>query len=153
MTTVFEYAVSGARPKQLIFELRLWTRNAPYGMDNANEFLGTKGRIILTKRGRVEAVDADGKPLDLGLRDVGNVSIGPHHANFVAAIRGEAPIATGAHEAHLSAALPHLANLGCRIGRGFEFDPVNESIVSDAAADALLGRTYRDGHWATPKTS
>lgn len=153
MTTVFEYTRKGERPKQLIFELRLWTRNAPYGMDNANEFLGTKGRIVLTKRGRVDAVDAEGRKLDLVLKDVGKVAHGPHHANFLAAIRGETSIATGARESHLSAALPHLANLGCRIGRGFDFDPVNESIPGDSAAHELLGRKYREGHWATPHLS
>ena len=56
-----------------------------------------------------------------------------------------------AKTAHYSASLCHLANIGVRVGRSFQFDPSNESILRDEEANALLGRTYREGHWAAPK--
>jgi hypothetical protein len=43
-----------------------------------------------------------------------------------------------------------LANIAARAGKVLEFDPVKEHITNDAAANALVQRTYRD-HWATPK--
>lgn len=152
ITSIFEYpaTAAGQRAKQLIFEMRLWTRNAPYGMDNANEFLGTRGRMLLTKRGKVSVFNEGGEPIELELPEQANVSIVPHHADFLAAIRGESLNQANALTAHLSASLPHLANLGCRIGRGFELDPIKETIAKDQEADLLLGRTYREGHWATP---
>jgi len=50
---------------------------------------------------------------------------------------------------HLSAALPHLANILARTGhRQLTFDPHNEQFLAAADADVLIRRTYRDGHWA-----
>ena len=45
----------------------------------------------------------------------------------------------------------HLANVAARLGRVLEYHR-EESVVSrDPEATALLGRTYRDGHWAIPR--
>ena len=47
MTAAFEYPGNGSvGTRQLIFEMRLWSRYNPNGMDNGNEFLGTKGRML-----------------------------------------------------------------------------------------------------------
>ena len=43
--------------------------------------------------------------------------------------------------------IPELA----RLGRTLEFDPRKERFVKDAEAQAMVGRTYREGHWAVPK--
>ncbi len=52
---------------------------------------------------------------------------------------------------HLAAGLVHLANLAARGGRTRRFDPQTEQIEGDPQAAALLGRKYREGHWAVPK--
>ena len=54
-------------------------------------------------------------------------------------------------EGHLSANLVHLANIACRLQKTLHLDPVKEIITSDEAANKLVRRTYRDGHWAVPK--
>ena len=47
------------------------------------------------------------------------------------------------HEGHLSAALPHMANIAYRVGRQLKFDGKTERFVGDAEADQLLTREYR----------
>ena len=149
MTAVFEYPANPAHSfsKQLIFEMRLWSRYYPHNMDNANEFLGTKGRMLLTKRGKVQVFDEKGKEIELKISDDRSVSVAAHQKNFIAAIRGEGTLNADAETAHLSSSLPHLANMACRLGRSFSFDPQNETIPNDAEANRLLTRKYRAGHW------
>jgi predicted dehydrogenase len=151
ITAAFEYSgdgSTGAR-KQLTFEMRLWTRNAPFGIDNGNEFLGTNGRMLLTKRGKVEVFNEKGGPIKIDLPHAENVALPPHHQNFISAIRGEASLNADALTAHFSSCLPHFANAACRVGRSFRFDPKQEAVIGDEELNRLLGRTYRN-HWATP---
>jgi len=118
-------------------------------MDNANEFLGTKGRMLLTKRGKVQVFDEKGKEIEVPIEADRTVSIGRHQLNFLAAIRGESQLHADALTGHLSSSLPHLANIACRIGRSFQFDPTSETIPGDMDANRLLTRNYRVGHWST----
>jgi hypothetical protein len=76
--------------------------------------------------------------------------VADHQRNLLDAIRGQAELRADAHTAHLSASLPHLANIAARLGRGFEFDPLAEQCPHDAEANALLQRTYRTEHWSAP---
>ena len=46
-------------------------------------------------------------------------------------------------EGHLSAALPHLANISYRLGRGLKFNGATEKFVNDPEADKMLTRVYR----------
>jgi hypothetical protein len=46
-------------------------------------------------------------------------------------------------EGHLSTSLCHLGNISYRVGRSLMFDPGTERFSGDAAADALLARSYR----------
>ena len=41
--------------------------------------------------------------------------------------------------------------IGARVGRVLEFDPGAETIAGDDQAAALVGRRYREGHWAVPR--
>lgn len=154
ITAAFEYPGDGSvgQPRQLIFEMRLWSRYHPNGMDNGNEFLGTKGRMLLTKRGKLEVFNERDEPLKVALPDAKSAGIRPHQINFMEAIRSGAELNANAMTGHLSSSLPHLANLACRVGRGFRFDPQRESIIGDDEANQLLERTYRD-HWSRPTES
>ena len=153
ITAAFEYPGEGnvGQRRQLLFEMRLWSRYHPFSMDNGNEFLGTNGRMLLTKRGSLEVFGNKGEKIDVSLPDNKLVSITPHEINFLEAIRGRAVLAADATTAHLSSALPHLENLACRTGRSIQFSPEKESVLNDPEADRLLGRTYREGHWGVPK--
>lgn len=152
MTAAFEYPGEGqfGQRRQLIFEMRLWSRYYPHNIDNGNEFLGTKGRMLLTKRGRLEVFNERGERMDVKLPEDRTVSVRAHQQNFIDAIREGKPLNADALTGHLSSSLPHLANIACRTGRSFRFDPVREEITGDEEANQFLGRTYRE-HWGRPQ--
>jgi predicted dehydrogenase len=73
-----------------------------------------------------------------------------HYANFIDCVRTRKAenLNAPAREAHMSAALVHLANASYRLGRTLHFDPVTEQVTGDAEANRLLrdeDRGYRKG--------
>lgn len=148
----FEYAPasSDSRPRQLMFEMRLWSRNYPYNCDSGVEYYGTKGKLFFSKRGKLQVVgDNNQKLID---RRPEQEDSQAHVKNFLDAIRGRAKLNAPLIEAHRSVALAHLANISLRVGRSLKFDPAAEKIVDDQQAQSMLTRVYREGgHWATPK--
>ncbi|MCA9041487.1 MAG: Gfo/Idh/MocA family oxidoreductase, partial [Planctomycetaceae bacterium] len=154
MTASFEYAVAENRPaKQLVFEMRLWSSNHPYNVDSGIEFYGTKGMMFLSRRGKFEVRDDRKKKVDISLNDPLEMNVSNNQRAFLATIRGESPATADAETAHLSASLCHLANISTRLGRTIHMDHSMESIINDEEANALLGREYREGHWAIPNVN
>lgn len=162
MTVVFEYpgaAAAAGDPKspsnrlgtkQLIYEMRLWSTNYPDGVDNGCEFIGTEGRMLLSKRGKCEITGPKNERRKHDITASLAGSVADHQRNFLEAIRGQAQARADARTAHLSASLAHLGNLAARLGRSFDFDPATEQIHNNKEASELLGRAYRD-HWARPR--
>jgi predicted dehydrogenase len=150
-TVVFEYPGNEevGSQRQLIFEMRLWSANYPYNVDNGAEFLGTDGHLVLSKRGKLLLFDSQGRRADLPAVPPAPPDLQVHHENFLAAIRTGAALAADAPTGHLSASLCHLGNLAARLRRSLQFDPETEQVLGDEEANRLLGRTYRD-HWAAP---
>ncbi len=151
ITSVFEYpnGDSSLSTKQLIFEMRLWSTNPPENVDNGVEFLGTNGRMFISKRGKFQLWA--GRNQKLEQQPEGSVvgSVADHQLNLADAIRGKAELQADAQTGHLSASLAHLANIATRLNHSFDFDPSTEQSTSDDV-NALLGRTYRDDHWSVP---
>lgn len=148
---VFEYplADSAGRKKQLIFEQRIWSPYVQEGYENGAAFYGTKGMLLI---GHSVGWKLYGEKNKLLAERTGNANLDAHHDNFFASVRGDkveltAPVLAG----HLSASLVHLANIAARAGKVLQFDPQRESITNDAAANALVRRQYRAGHWAVPR--
>lgn len=146
----FEYAVEGIPSRKLlIYEQRLWSTNYPYNCDSGVEFYGTKGRMFLTRRGKLEVVLDGNKPhpVDVPLEPQNTQS---HVADFIDAIRDHRPTNANAEVAHLTTALCHLGNIATELGRALRFDPDKERFLGDEEANAMLSRPYRPGHWAAP---
>jgi predicted dehydrogenase len=68
-----------------------------------------------------------------------------HYANFIDAIRSgkDSDLACDIEEGHLSATLPHLANISYRLHRELRFMGSYEKFANDPEADLLLTRKYR----------
>jgi len=148
----FEYAPSDAKskPRQLMFEMRLWSRNYPYNCDSGVEYYGTKGKMFFSKRGKLQVVGENNQKLVD--RRPGNEDSQAHVKNFLDTIRGRTKLNAPLIEAHRSVALAHLANISLQVGRSLTFDPAAEVIENDKQAQSMLTRAYRDGgHWAIPK--
>ena len=146
---VFEYPGNGkvGERRQLQFEMRLWSRYGLEGIDNGNAFYGTKGWMLVSKRGVLKIFDERNRPVTVPGSPAALTS---HFQNFVDAIRESAELRAEIEVGHLSASLCHLANISARVGRTLHFDPVAEQIEGDDEAQQLLGRKYRPGHWAVP---
>lgn len=151
-TCVFEYQGNGqlGNVKQLVFEMRLWSTNYPHNCDTGVEFCGTDGKMMISKRGKLEIFGPRNAVIEQ--RRFETTKTMEHMDDFLDAIRsGRRPNAP-MEEAHCSVALVHLANIAIRTGRTLTIDPKLEQITGDQQASQLLRRTYRhDGHWAIPQ--
>lgn len=149
-TVVYEYAgaTKSGRPKQLLFEQRIWSPYVQEGFENGDAWYGTEGMMVFGKMGRYQLFgprnklieESTGSPPDLAA----------HHANFLDCIQTGARPNADIEINHLSTALCHFGNIATRVGRVLNIDPQQEAIRNDEAAQALLGRAYRE-HWAAPK--
>src|SRR5690606_33619620 len=92
-TAIFEFPGAGGvgDRKQLVYEMRLWTVVSPFNVDNACEFYGTKGTMMLCKKGKLHVIDdrkqripAETLPTPI---DAIRTSVADHMHNFVDAIR------------------------------------------------------------------
>ncbi|MEZ6105831.1 MAG: hypothetical protein R3B96_06840 [Pirellulaceae bacterium] len=62
-----------------------------YGLDNGNEFICSRGRLVLSKRGVCRWFDAEGKERIYESPVIAGAGLRPHFENFVNAVtRGEA---------------------------------------------------------------
>ena len=145
----FEYDLGG-RPRQLVYEQRLWSPYVQEGHENGNAFYGTQGVLILGKQSGWQLF---GPRNQLIAEQRGSPSLPAHHRNFLDAIRHGQPPHADAETGHLSAALAHFANLASRIEGPLRFDPAREQFIGNDAANAALRRTYRAGHWAVPNAA
>jgi predicted dehydrogenase len=147
----FEYqgdGTSGSR-RILIYEQRLWSTNYPHNCDSGAEFYGTKGQMFLSRRGKLQVLDDQNKPVELSI-ELKSQDDAAHVRNFCDAIRTGSRLNADALTGHLSTSLCHLGNIATRLGRSLRFDPEKEQIIDDAQANALVKREYRQ-HWGTPR--
>ncbi len=153
-TCAFEWPGDGKPGSQrhLIFEMRLWSKNYPFNCDSGTEFYGTAGRMLLSKRGKLEIYDDRNKRIENESPKQAGNGIRNHQVDFLDAIRAGRKPSADVAEGHDSVALVHLANIGLRLGRSLQVDPGPEQVVGDPEANKMLAGTYRqDGHWAVPK--
>ena len=154
MTAVFEYPGNGqvGQRRQLIFEMRIWSRNYPFNTDSGAEFYGTKGKMLLSKRGKLEILDDANKPIETPSPRPDVVQVADHYADFIDAIRNQRAPNAEIEIGFQSAALCNLGNLSARLGRSLELNRQTMAIVDDEEATRFLGRSYREGgHWAVPQ--
>jgi predicted dehydrogenase len=154
-TALFEYADGTI----LEFATRGEHTNDEGGQRIGDLFYGSKGWVWLDETGRNwgsymgsvgeknEKGPGSGTAAGAGEAVGLTTSEGNHYQNFVDAIRANDPkiLTCDVLEGHLSSALPHLANISYRVGRGLRFDPKAERFEEDKKADALLTREYRKG--------
>jgi predicted dehydrogenase len=155
-TCIYEWPGDGqvGHRKQLIFEMRIWSKNYPYNCDCGIEFHGTKGMLMVSKRGKVMLWSEDNKLVD-NPKPQESVSLpSSHQEDFLNAIETGAKPSAEIEIGHQSTALIHLANISVRTQAQVMFDPKIQAITNDVRANALLSRTYRqDGHWSVPKSA
>lgn len=105
-------------------------------------FIGTKGKIFVDRSKIVSTPDDILKePLADNVERLYKSK--NHHQNFLDCIKSrELPICD-VEIGHRSATVCHLGNIAARLGRKIQWDPVNETIVDDSEAAAMVSRPYR----------
>ncbi len=147
----FEYPGDGSvgDRRLFIYEQRLWSRNYPHNTDSGAEFYGTRGQMYLSRRGKIQILNDENKPVPVDFPSQGQDDAA-HVRNFIAAIREDERLNADALTGHMSTSLCHLGNIATRLGRALEFDGEREQFVGDDEANALVAREYRD-HWGRPE--
>lgn len=105
-------------------------------------FIGAKGKIFVD---RSKIVSTPDDILKEPLADDAErlYKSKNHHQNFLDCIKSrELPICD-VEIGHRSATVCHLGNIAARLGRKIQWDPVNETMVDDAEAAAMVSRPYR----------
>jgi predicted dehydrogenase len=138
----------GKKPRQFIFEQRIWSPYVQEDYENGCAFYGTKGMLVIGHSVGWKLFGERNKPLE---QMTGRTELPAHHQNFIdACLKGEklaAPVEVG----HVSAGLCHLANISTLLRKTVEFDPAKEAVTNSPDANAMLRRKYRPNHWAVPK--
>ena len=147
-SSVFKYADG----KMLEFETRGRYSNSENSLATSvgNTFYGTEGYLELNGetwkafRKREKESFAGSKP-STGPKEAATLTGAEgaeHFANFLDAVRSgkDEDLNCGIVDGHLSAALPHMANISHRLGRGLKFNGATEKFVNDPEADAMLKR-------------
>jgi predicted dehydrogenase len=152
-TSVFKYADG----KMLEFETRgrFTNEEAKLGITIGNIFYGTGGWMEINGSSWKAYKNREKEPFAVSSAENAAAPAGPtylaapggseHFANFLDAIRSgkDSDLTCDILEGHMSAALPHLANISYRLGRGLQFDGAKEKFVNDREADRMLTREYR----------
>ncbi len=150
-TVVFEYAADGkvGHKRQLIFEQRIWSPYVQEGYENGNAFYGTRGMMLLGKKGGYKIFGPRNKLVEEV--NSGEPDLPSHHQDFMACIRNGARPHADIEINHRSSALCHLGNIATRVSGTIQFDPQAERITNNPDAASLVRRVYREGHWAVPR--
>ena len=71
-----------------------------------------------------------------------------HHSNFIDCVISREGTAAPAEVGHRSISVAHLGNIGLKLKKDLEWDPVKEKFVNDNTANAMLSRPMREP-WAS----
>ncbi len=88
-TCVFEWPGDGqvGHRRQLMFEMRIWSKNYPYNCDCGVEFYGTRGMLMVSKRGKLMLWSEDNKPVEAPKPKEIVPLPSSHQADFLSAIQ------------------------------------------------------------------
>ncbi len=131
----------GSQNKMIEIAVRHWCTNTEEGVEVGNVFFGSEGYMVIRHYDAYETYF--GRRREPGPKGKG---AGNHYENFIRAVRerNKGALNGPVETAHYSSALAHLVNISFRCGRRLGFDPKAERFVSDAEADAMLTRRYRE---------
>jgi len=108
-------------------------------------FEGDEGTMAIFRNGSWKIFDAKGVETGGGESSVAANDLA-HVANFIAAIRGTAALASPIDEGQKSAMLCHLGNIAYRTGTVVRCDPATGHVLDNPAAELLWSRpAYRVG--------
>jgi predicted dehydrogenase len=139
----------------IVFEVRHWITNNEAGIGQRRDDKGLVndsnciGNVFYGSEGYMAIENYDSYKTYLGRKQEPGPSRregGSNWENFIKAMRSRKREELNAdiEEGHLSSALVHLANISYRLGRSIDFDAVEDQVIKDQEANAMLRRKYRE---------
>jgi predicted dehydrogenase len=111
------------------------------------EFHGTKGSMVLTRRGfevtpQIWTGDEqDGKP---AMQPISATATGGNHArNFLDCVKSRKLPICDVEEGHFTMVMCHLGNISMKVGRTLYWDAKKEEVTGDKEANQFLTKQYR----------
>lgn len=105
-------------------------------------FVGTKGRVFVDRKKLTSDPEEIAKE-PLTENDVKLYVSSNHRQNFLDCIKSRKLPICDVEIGHRSATVCHLGNIAITVGRTIRWDPNQERIIGDEAAQALTSRPYR----------
>jgi len=122
----------------LVWELRSFAKHHPLEQESFGvAFYGTDAALVIGNKGW--------RVFDKNNRAAESMSPAPmaHQKNFLDCIKSRKRPNADVEIGRRSTALCHLGNIADHLGRDVRFDPATETFGDDAAANALLTKSYR----------
>ncbi|MFT7513107.1 MAG: putative dehydrogenase [Candidatus Omnitrophota bacterium] len=117
------------------------TDGATYG----TKFIGTEGSVFVENQKLITDPPSLRKQ-KLKDSDTPLYASTHHHRNFIDCILSRARTASTVESAHRAGSACHLGAIAADLGRPLKFDPVKETFIDDAEANARVTRTFH-GSW------
>ena len=124
--------------------------DAPHGLGKDHKirrgptWFGENGRWVGVNRRGLYASDGDILRTQFGANDIHLYPSGNHHQCFINCIRSRKETIAPPEVGHRSISAALVGEIAMLTGRKIRFDPVNEEIIGDPSASALLGKSYRE---------
>ena len=119
--------------------------HANWGPTNAVQFVGTKGKIEVS-RGFLRSDPAAIVELEIKATDKRLYKSDNHYQDWIDAIKKRSKPVSDVETGHRTASLCNIANIAYQLQRPVKWDPKKEQFIGDAAANMMLSRAYR-GKW------
>ena len=109
------------------------------------KFEGDEGWIFIHVHGqKVEASDPRILESKIGNREIQLGRSPGHHRNFADCVKSREDTMATAEVGHRTGTICHLNNISMKLRRPIQWDPVNEVVINDDEANALLGPQMRE---------
>jgi len=124
--------------------------NGPHGLGKDHKirrgatWFGENGRWVGVNRRGLYASHPDILRSQFGANDIHLYPSGNHHQCFINCVRSRKETIAPPEIGHRSISAALVGEIAMLTGRKIRFDPVNEEILDDPAAAALLGKSYRE---------
>lgn len=140
--------VAGKQTRLLTYEMRVWAPYSYLGESEGSAVFGDQGYIVCGNT-RWTAYGKGGEVIGKG---EGDSHEKPHVQNFIECIKSrKKPYCDLETIGHPASVLCHAGNISARVGRKLTLDPVAETFVGDADANALRTRPEYRKPWVLPE--
>ena len=107
------------------------------------QFIGTEGEVMVSRGGRLDTKPVELAQTPLLASEIHLYDSNNHDSNWIDCIRTRKQPICPAEIGHRTATICHLSGIAERLGRPIHWDPVEERILDDPAAERWYDRPRR----------